>query len=676
MTPPAGSRAPAPLQRITTAELTAAWAHAAVGLFGLRRLADPDPLLTELAEAHRLDTLVADRPLGWDETCALLEGARDRLPGPLGRLLRDYRLGLGDWLLLALAGESENSHRLNLALSLLQGPDGPSRPTLHLCQALCHELLGEDPAPVALAGHALIDAGILRLDGDGPLPLRALAMPPRLWAVLRRSDAEPAPPWPGCRLLDPGLPERLPAPLRAQLPRLADLIASAAAGCVAFRAAPDAARAAAAALAAAMGLRALEVPTALWQEEPALAAACRYGGWLPVLAPELGPGERFRPATGPGPRSGSGSSATQNGPMALALGRDGAIDAERVIELEVPALGTAERAALWRRLLGSDPPAALAAGALLDGPAIETAVGRARLEAERLGEPLAESHLAHARMQLGGERLRQLAQPVAYRVAADALVLPPALQRRFDDLAQRAAGRERVWDGLGASLAATVNTGVRALFVGDSGTGKTLAAVRLATCLDAPLYRVDLSAVMNKYIGESEKNLGLLLDAAAAGDAMLLIDEADALFGRRSDGGETGERFANMLTNFLLTRIEAHPGIVVLTANSRSRIDPAFTRRFDAILDFPLPGVDERRRLWRSHLGARSPGEKTCGLLAAYCDLAGGHIRNAVLAAAARTPGGAGNALQLAALIDALRDEYRKLGRTPPPQLDQLGQAA
>jgi SpoVK/Ycf46/Vps4 family AAA+-type ATPase len=216
-----------------------------------------------------------------------------------------------------------------------------------------------------------------------------------------------------------------------------------------------------------------------------------------------------------------------------------------------------------------------------------------------------------------------------------------------------------------------VNPGVRVLLVGESGTGKTLAASWLATALGAPLYRVDLAAVMNKYIGESEKNLGALLDQAAANDVVLLFDEADSLFGRRSDRKETGERYANMLTNFLLTRIESHPGLVLLTTNSRERIDAAFTRRLDQILEVPLPGFEEGLRLWHSHLGGRSPGAETCRTLAAYCELTGGQIRNVVLTAAALASEPEGP-LGLGELIEALRGEYRKSGRALPPQIERL----
>jgi SpoVK/Ycf46/Vps4 family AAA+-type ATPase len=127
-----------------------------------------------------------------------------------------------------------------------------------------------------------------------------------------------------------------------------------------------------------------------------------------------------------------------------------------------------------------------------------------------------------------------------------------------------------------------------------------------------------------------------------------------------------------MLTNFLLTRIEHYPGIVVLTSNSRNRIDTSFIRRLDVILEFPLPGVEERLRIWHSHLGRRSPSGEDCRLLAGYCDLPGGHIRNAVLNAAARSARPSTEPLEMALLLAALREEYGKLGRAVPPAIQQI----
>jgi SpoVK/Ycf46/Vps4 family AAA+-type ATPase len=263
-----------------------------------------------------------------------------------------------------------------------------------------------------------------------------------------------------------------------------------------------------------------------------------------------------------------------------------------------------------------------------------------------------------------------LAEPVAREVTADAIILNPMVSEELDRFVLRARQRETLWDGLGATLKQTRNPGVRALFVGDSGTGKTLAASYVATLLGAPLYRVDLAAVMNKYIGESEKNLSLLLDQAAASDVVLLFDEADALFGRRTEGKETGERFANMLTHFLLTRIENHPGIVVLTSNNRERIDEAFNRRLDLIIEFPPPGFEERRRLWESHLGDRGPGDAVYRFLASGCDFSGGQLRNVVLTAVSLAGSGP---VSGAHLLAGLAAEYRKIGRDLPAKLTQLG---
>jgi len=637
------------------AELTAALARQGLARFAALRMPATDPLFAELGRGPELAGLLGSDAPDWLGICRALAARAPTLQGPLGQVLRDFRLQLHEWFILAVAGEVEAHPELALAVAELQAPERQPRPSLHLLTALVSELFGAGLSPLALPSHPLLRAGILNLEGEGPLPLRRLGVPAALWAVLAGDRT----PWSGCRLLESGQTALLPVALQDQLPQLAALLRQGRAQVVVFRGTLRSGRVAAAALARLLGLWSVEVAPELWTA--ALATACRYAGWLPVQAPRLGPGEQYSPPTAALPL-----------PIVLLLGREGAVEGSGVVELDIPPLTLAERRQVWQQALGERSPPDGAEAALLDGPAIQTLAERAQLDARRLNEPLDIRHLARARTYLGAERLRLLAQPVAGRVAAEALVLPPALQAQFDDLVVRCLHREQLWEGLGVTLAATANTGVRALFVGDSGTGKTLAAAHLATCLNAPLYRVDLAAVMNKYVGESEKNLGLVLDEAAASDVILLLDEADALFGRRSDGGEAGERYANMLTNFLLTRIEGHPGIVILTSNSRSRIDPAFIRRLDAILEFPLPGGEERLRIWQSHLGRHSPGEEVCRMLAAYCDLAGGHIRNAVLNAAARSARAAGEPMAAGLLVAALIDEYRKLGREVPPQLRHM----
>jgi SpoVK/Ycf46/Vps4 family AAA+-type ATPase len=233
----------------------------------------------------------------------------------------------------------------------------------------------------------------------------------------------------------------------------------------------------------------------------------------------------------------------------------------------------------------------------------------------------------------------------------------------------RCRARDRLVRGLGVSTTARYHPGVRVLFVGPSGTGKTLAAGWLATRLGLPLYRVDLASVTSKYIGETEKNLAQLLARAEQAEVILLFDEADSLFGKRTDVKEANDRFANAQTNYLLQRIESFDGITLLTSNSRMRFDAAFTRRLDLIIEFSLPGPEERRALWMSHLGtAHQLSPKELNQLAAVADVGGGHIRNAVLTAAVLAQE-AGRPIAFIEVIQGLMGEYRKLGRQLPVEL-------
>jgi SpoVK/Ycf46/Vps4 family AAA+-type ATPase len=196
-----------------------------------------------------------------------------------------------------------------------------------------------------------------------------------------------------------------------------------------------------------------------------------------------------------------------------------------------------------------------------------------------------------------------------------------------------------------------------------------LAAGWLATQLGLPIYRADLSAVTSKYIGETEKNLAQLLAHAEESGIILLFDEADSLFGKRTEVRESNDRFANAQTNYLLQRIETFDGIALLTSNSRARFDPAFCRRLDMIVEFPLPGPEERRLLWLSHLGSNHRlSHRDLNQIAAAADLAGGHIRNAVLTAAVLAQA-ATRPIEYADVYLGLSDEYRKLGRQTPTEL-------
>jgi SpoVK/Ycf46/Vps4 family AAA+-type ATPase len=204
--------------------------------------------------------------------------------------------------------------------------------------------------------------------------------------------------------------------------------------------------------------------------------------------------------------------------------------------------------------------------------------------------------------------------------------------------------------------------GVSALFAGTSGTGKTLAAEVLANELRLDLFRIDLSAVVSKYIGETEKNLRRLFDAAEDGGAILFFDEADALFGKRSEVKESHDRYANIEINYLLQRMEQYGGLAILATNMKSALDPAFMRRLRFVVDFPFPGVPERLAMWRR---AFPPGVPTLGLdfsRLAQLNVTGGHITVIALNAAFQAAQ-SGGPVTMPIVLEAARIEYRKLGR-------------
>ncbi|MBH1934414.1 ATP-binding protein [Streptomyces sp. AV19] len=258
----------------------------------------------------------------------------------------------------------------------------------------------------------------------------------------------------------------------------------------------------------------------------------------------------------------------------------------------------------------------------------------------------------------------RLARRVVPAVGWDDLVLPERPRALLRDLARRVRYRERVLGDWAMRPGGGRGRGVSALFSGPSGTGKTLAAEVVAADLGLELRIVDLSAVVDKYIGETEKRLELLFSGADPDRTLLLFDEADGVFGKRSRPVDAHDRYANTTTAYLLQRLESFDGLTVLTTNVHDHIDSAFLRRLDLVVPFGLPAAEQRRALWDRCLGhalPRSP-ELDLELLADAFDLPGGAIRCCALTAAYRAaetgrPVGTGD------LLDAVRDEYGKLGR-------------
>jgi len=225
-----------------------------------------------------------------------------------------------------------------------------------------------------------------------------------------------------------------------------------------------------------------------------------------------------------------------------------------------------------------------------------------------------------------------------------------------------------VWDRWGFGRNRPGTHGVRLLFAGPPGTGKTLAAEAVAGALGRDLLVVDLSRLVSKWIGETEKNLAGIFEAAERGGAALFFDEADALFGRRTEVGDARDRYANLETSYLLSRIERFDGIVFLATNLRQNLDPAFARRIEFIVIFDLPGPAERELLWRRHLPAAAPLASSVDLrrLAHLYDLPGALIRNASVAAAFLAAGEGTDTITTRHLVQAIRREYAKAGAAFP----------
>ncbi|AGK49687.1 ATPase associated with various cellular activities family protein [Burkholderia thailandensis MSMB121] len=275
----------------------------------------------------------------------------------------------------------------------------------------------------------------------------------------------------------------------------------------------------------------------------------------------------------------------------------------------------------------------------------------------------AEPTLWQALREAARGGLDTLAQRIDSRTAFDDLVLPPFVAAQLREIAAQLRDRQTVYDDWGFGRGQTRGLGIAALFAGESGTGKTMAAEAIANAARVDLYRIDLSSVVNKYIGETEKNLARLFDAAETSGAILLFDEADALFGRRSDVKDSHDRYANIEVAYLLQRIETYRGLAILTTNMKSALDRAFLRRIRFVVNFPFPDAAARESIWRRQFPAAAPlGAIDFGALARL-NLAGGHIRSVALNAAFKAAGG-GGAIDQAALMDAARAEYAKLERS------------
>jgi hypothetical protein len=366
-------------------------------------------------------------------------------------------------------------------------------------------------------------------------------------------------------------------------------------------------------------------------------------------------------------------------PLCAVLGNQGGLSgsgAERALTLTLGMPGRDARRQLWQRSLnerGADCEDALAQISdrfRLTSGNIRRAAGLADAYAALEGRDCVElGDAQQASRALNRQALDTLATRVETSGDWERLAVNEETMSELRELESRCRHRERLHETLGDGPGAQMTAGVRALFTGPSGTGKTLAARLLSSTLHVDLYRLDLSLVINKYIGETEKNLNQILARAEELDVILLLDEGDSLLTQRTGVQTANDRYANLETNYLLQRLESYEGILIVTTNAGDRIDSAFQRRMDVVIDFRQPDAAERWAIWQLHLpDSRTVDYDLLDEVAERCVFSGGQIRNAMLHASllALDDGGAVNSTHLLA---AVRREYRKTGAVCPLRL-------
>lgn len=577
-------------------------------------------------------------------------------PLPLQQLAQQCELDAGDLVVLAGAALVDEDMRFCAVFSELHGLLDNPRPTLAMLDRWA-EPLADVPPRRALA---LLQRGLLLNANDGaPLGAWCARLPPLLSQVLRGAGIGHGQPGLSYQAPQQALPLAqliLPTMLQQQLPALQVLLAEGGIDTLLLRGPPSNGRTSLiAALAAAQGKGLLLLAAPAVQDAALRALAPALAALLRAVTVYTGSNDLPAPSHG-------------NWQALLLDPHQGCeqLQAQRSLLLELPLPDLPQRTALWRSALAELPSMQaqqFAAQQRLSSGNLLALAGAAATQARLAGRDLpTNADLVAASNSLDFGVLNTLAQPLPARGHWSQLVVNTDTADELHVLLSRCRHREQLQDQtqFGAGC------GVRALLRGPSGTGKTLAARLLAAELKLPLFRVDLAAVMSKYVGETEKQLARLFDRAEVLDVILLFDEGDSLFGRRTSVGSASDRYANLETNFLLQRIESHQGIVLLTTNLADNIDSAFQRRMDVVVDFSLPDEAARLAIWQLHLPPdhQVPGD-WLQQLAWRCKLSGGQIRNAAQHAQLLALANEG-AVERSRLLTAVQREYRKAGAVCP----------
>lgn len=608
----------------------------------------------------------------WYDALLNWERNADTLHLPLRALREKICLEHEALTLLMCVGLAEEDARFGMLFANMQGTPEQHRPMTGLLDAWWRSPDKESQARPYL--RRLHELGLVEtLNVDAPRAEWAWLVPGPLWDVLRGEVHEALAPW---------LSYRPPAQLiafdelvvteeiRRQLETIPSLIASGEAQALVVRSPHhNGRRTALGTVARKMGCGLLEATgisradDERWRLVGPLATALHA---LPVVVLDLAPGETLEMPRLKG----------CDQPLCAVLGKQGGLSgrgAERALTFTLGMPGRNSRRELWQRSLG-------ARGAASED-VLEQISERFRITS---GNIRRAAGLAHTYAALEGRDLvvlgdaqqasralnRQMLDTLATRVETsgdwERLAVNEETMSELRELESRCRHRERLHETIGNGLGTQLTAGVRALFTGPSGTGKTLAARLLSSTLSMDLYRLDLSLVVNKYIGETEKNLNQIFARAEELDVILLLDEGDALLTQRTNVQSSNDRYANLETNYLLQRLESYEGILLITTNAGDRIDSAFQRRMDVIVNFRQPDAAERWAIWQLHLPpAHTVDGDMLDEMSERCVLSGGQIRNAVLHASllALDNGGTVNSTHLLA---AVQREYRKTGAVCP----------
>jgi hypothetical protein len=571
------------------------------------------------------------------------------------------------WLLTLAVIEEDG--RFGFLFETLQGTPDQHRPSLgFMLQCLTSPSAQEQPAELL---QRLLHLGALQVSNpESPRPEWIFRFPNLVLDLLRSGECHLDPQRFEFRAAQDALPLSeliLPPDIQAQIIALATSLAKSSSHTIVVRGSRhNGRRTLLGALARAQGRGVLEIlPGDGSQKIPAteVGLLAVLLDALPILEITNAPGETTPIPDIPPDSLGVGVATAPGASLAGPRSRD-------AVMIVLPLPTPLDRERLWRR-----------AGLAPDSPHVSTIAKSFRLpsgniqRAAQLGLAQAQlasrSHLEPADVLLATraldrERINLLAQRLPGTGDLNALCASNRTLEELEHLIRRCRHRESLPASLAGSPAGPPTAGVRALLTGPTGTGKTLAARLLAGSLQKDLYRLDLSSVVNKYIGETEKNLHRLFESAEELDVILLLDEGDALLTRRTDVHTANDRYANLETNFLLQRMETFQGILLITTNARDRIDTAFERRMDVVVEFSPPTPEERWELWRRHLPATAAVDHPrLAEIAAECELTGGQIHNAVMYATLLALDNGGTVT--ADYIDAaVRREYRKRGGVCP----------